>query len=362
MAAPRTRPSHVHQDHSFIKELPGENPPSFSALQKLYESSTQLWQLRPWELINDSRPIVVRDTASGELCYCSVMGALGEVYSVHAYIGSESFRLFQKILAEQIIDPGEFFATQRGVSVEFVPRSELERQDRELLAQLGHPPGKKMASPIFRALRPGFHPWFVTAEEAQTLNECIHGTIAVCSAVAQGRGKNLWRRANVYPLVTHGNDGESRIEPIECILPNQPPVVPARLDQQTLSKLRSQDYPIRGAIELDQILSGAPIGKRNERKAITRVALVVDGQSGLVLGVNVTEPGSSDGDSLARALFNAVQAGRTLPKEVSVRTQQLAHCLAPLLESFGIRIQAAKRLPAADAARSHLLQFLGGGL
>jgi len=33
------------------------------------------------------------------------------------------------------------------LSVEFVPRKELKRQDRELLAALGHPQGRGLASP-----------------------------------------------------------------------------------------------------------------------------------------------------------------------------------------------------------------------
>jgi hypothetical protein len=311
--------------------------------------------------MEDSKPIVVRDSVSGELCYCSVMGALGEVFSVHAYIGPESFRLYRRILAQQITDPAEFFATQRSVSVEFVARNELERQDRELLAWLGHPSGKGMFSPIFRAIRPGYHPWFVTAEEAQTLHQCIRGTIAVCSEFVQGRGKNHWRRANVYPLVSHRANGQPQIELIESTPPDQPPVVPARVDEQALLKLRSQDFPIHGVIELDQILSGAPIGKKNERKAIARISLVVDSQTGLVLGFEVAEPGSSAGDSLAKALVKSVLASRALPKEVSVRTQQLKDCLAPLLESVGTGIRVSKKLPALDGARSQLLQFLSFG-
>jgi hypothetical protein len=53
---------------------------------------------------------VVRDRVSGELCYCSVMGALGEVLSLHAYIGTEGLRQFRKMEAEEVADPGVFFS------------------------------------------------------------------------------------------------------------------------------------------------------------------------------------------------------------------------------------------------------------
>lgn len=171
-------------DRFFVKELAGENPPSLATLKRLYESAFTLYQLQPWRVLDESQLIVVPNTVTGEMCYCSIMGMLGEAYSVHAYIGTESLRLFRKLEAEAITDAGEFFATQHSVSVEFVRSSELERPDRELLAALGHPKGKNLAAPVFRTFRPGFHPWFVTEDEACTLTECIRAVIVISESLA----------------------------------------------------------------------------------------------------------------------------------------------------------------------------------
>jgi hypothetical protein len=50
------------------------------------------------------------------------MGMLGEVFSIRAYIGTESLRLFRKIEADGITDPGEFFASQHSVYVSSCPK------------------------------------------------------------------------------------------------------------------------------------------------------------------------------------------------------------------------------------------------
>lgn len=109
-----------------------------------------------------------------------LMGSLGEVYAMHAYRGDEGLRLFRKIANQEIEDPGEALATMDCLYVEFVPRAELSRQDRELLTALGHPRGRNGRAPIFRAIRPGFHPWYVNAEEARTLAECVRAVIVIC--------------------------------------------------------------------------------------------------------------------------------------------------------------------------------------
>jgi hypothetical protein len=360
MAKAKAELSSVPPQHCFVKELAGENPPAFSAMKKLYESSSALFALRPWEFMEDGKPIVVRDSVNGELCYCSVMGALGEVYSVHAYIGPESFRLYRMIAEQRLTDPAEFFAIQRSVSVEFVSKKDLERQDRELLMWLGHPQGRGSTSPVFRAMRPGFHPWFVSAGEAQTLDECIRGTIALCSEVMQQKRPKFWSRANTYPLVSLTGDGKSQIELIQSFPPPEPPLPPAQLDPQKAQQLRGRDYPIRGGLELDYILSTAPMGNRNERKSCTSVGIGADPGNGLLYPPVVGDGSVSPGDSLARVFAGAVEANRALPAEVRVRTKRFKDSLAPLLGSFGVEVRVASRLPAADDARAHLMRFMEG--
>jgi hypothetical protein len=361
MAKLPVEPLPARPEHCFVKELPGENPPSFSALVDLYELATRLFELRPWKLLHEGELTLVRNSASGDICYCSVMGSLGEVIAMHAYIGQESFRLYHRIAAEELADPGEFFATQRSVYVEFVPRKDLERQDRDLLAWLGHPQTRGMASPIFRAIRPGFFPWFVNAEEAQILAECIQATIVVSTAVVEHETADFWDGADRYPMVSRveGQQRRYQIDVVEAKVPDEPPVVPVQFATDMLAQVRRKDYPVRGVMELDYIFSGTPIGKKNERMASSCVALAVDAASGFLYSPEVTQSNAEAGEALAKVFLKAVQANRALPREVRVRTQRLKNAIAPLMESFGVEVRSSSKLFAADEARSALIGFLG---
>jgi hypothetical protein len=363
MPKKRTASAPVPPERCFVKELAGENPPSFQTMERLYRLASDLYGLRPWRVLDEDNLIAVRDSVTGEVCYCSVMGALGEVLSMHAYIGAEGLRQFRKMEAEEIADPGEFFASTHCVYVEFVPRAELQRQDRELLAALGHPQGRGLASPIFRTRRPGFLPWFVTEEEARTLAECIRAVIVVCAAVACQKSMKFWELADTYPMVIRAEGAEPRyhVEMFHSILPPEPPVTPARLAEETLLAVRAQDYAVRGVMELDITYSGAAIGKKGERNACASIAIAVDAESGMVLAPEVTDASVAPGNTLATVFIKTIEANRTLPKEVRVRSQRLKDCIAPLLNSFGVTVRVASRLPASDEARSHLRGFLGGG-
>jgi hypothetical protein len=330
-------------------------------MQQLYALASDLFSLRPWQSLDDSQLTVVRDPASGELYYCSIMGALGQVYAMQAYVGEEGLRSFRKMQTGEFAEPAEFFTITRCVYVEFVPRKELEPQDRELLAALGHPKGRGHASPIFRAMRPGFHPWFVAADEARMLAECIRAVIAVCAAAGQGTEK-LWDRAGTYPLVTRVEEEPPRyrIDFVEPVLPPEPPVAPACPDEESLRPLRNRDHAFRGVMELDYIFSGPSVGKKNERKSCTSIALAADAGSGMLYAPEVTDSSVTCGDALARVFLHAIQASRTLPVEVRVRSQKLKDSLDPLMKSLGVKLRVASRLPAVEKARAHLLGFLRG--
>ncbi len=344
----------------FVKELAGETPPSFQTMERLYGLASNLFGLQPWRVLDEDNLIVVRDSVSGELCYCSIMGALGEVHSMHAYIGTEGLRQFRKLEAEEITEPGEFYAALRCVYVEYVPRAELLKQDRELLAALGHPKGRGLASPIFRTLRPGFLPWFVNEDEARMLAECIRDVIAVCAAGASQKSMKFWERADHYPMIARMEKPEPgyRVEMFKSVLPPEPPVAPVRLPEETLRSLRGQDYAVRGVMELDYSYSGPPIGKKSERNSFSAIALAVDAQSGMVLAPEVAVSSIPAGETLAKVFLMAIRTTRALPKEVRVRSQKQKDSLAPLMESFGVAIRVASKLPACDQARSSLLNFL----
>lgn len=350
--------------HCFVAELPGENPPSLSEMKTLYDLASEILAMRPWEYLDDTQLTLVQAGSHGELCYCCVMGALGEAYVVQAYIGSEAYRLFCDVVTGAKIEPGEFYARQRSVYLEFVPRNESERQDRELLAWLGHVPRSGPTWPTFRASRPGFLPWFVNAEEARVLAECLRATIEVARAVIGGRGGDFWPREGVFPMATRedGADRLYRLDLVEAPVPEEASVPAIRLDHESLARVRSGDYAVRGSMELDFIFSGAPIGKKNERKSCASVAIAVDGETGMVYAPYVPESGATPVSALGQVFLNAVESSRAVPREVRLRTQKQKEALSPLFELFGVSVRATPKLRAADDARRHLLAFLGGSL
>ncbi|MGH9664097.1 MAG: DUF7309 domain-containing protein [Bryobacteraceae bacterium] len=357
-ATPTRKPSHF-----FKKQLAGEQAPSLASMEDLLRLAGGFADLEPWKARSDADLVMV-PALDNQLCFCSVMGALGEVFALQVYIGLEGYRFFQRVSSGLIRSSGDFFAGQRGVSVEFVQLKELTAPDRELLKALGHPLRRGTFAPLFRANRPGYHPWYITEAEANLLRCCLQAEIALLDALSKQPDLPLWDRENAFPAVRHipvkGHPGryEIRVEDVPPE-PKSSPVLPV-LDERKLNATLARQLPMNGVFEIDRFYGNAVIGGPNQRKACMRVALVVDANSGLVFPPLVESPSLPVGDMLVKALYTAIEAAGATPAAVQVVNPEFKVLLAPFAAALGFRVELADSLPALEPARQSLLSFIGG--
>jgi hypothetical protein len=67
MPKKRTASAPVPPERCFVKELAGETPPSFPAMERHYRLASDLYGLRPWRVLDEDNLIVAHDSVSGEL-------------------------------------------------------------------------------------------------------------------------------------------------------------------------------------------------------------------------------------------------------------------------------------------------------
>jgi hypothetical protein len=350
------------QSQFFQKQLAGEEGPSFETAKQLCDLATEFSLLQPWKFLEDQDLILLEDPDSRDICYCSVMGALGEVYSLHVYIGPESYRLFRRVAEGGPIMFGDFFALQHALSAEFVRLSELTPPDRQLLNDVGHPAQKRVRAPIFRAFRPGYHAWYLTQQEATLLIRCLQGIITFCRTLSNDRSA-YWGEESVYPfLVPVGSDESRRDYEIKLVKAPEPPPAPLpiiHLNTVQVEELRKQNLPPGGVFEADHFFSTAKIGDKNARKACLRVGLVADAATGMVFPPVLAKPEDATGGILATALVKAMQTARCLPREVHVTEHAFKLLLEPLAKDLGFPVRVRKSMAALELAKDHLLAMMG---
>lgn len=183
----------------FQKQLAGEEGPSLETASRLCELAWEFFALQPWRLLADRDLILLEDPQSGDMCFCSVMGALGEVFSLHIYIGAESYRFYRKLSDGIPISAGEFFASQHALSIELISASTATPPDRQLLKAVGYVLQKRVPIPQFRAFRPGYLPWYITETEAILLIHCLQAVLAFCRTLTDDDADKYWGKETSIP-------------------------------------------------------------------------------------------------------------------------------------------------------------------
>jgi hypothetical protein len=345
----------------FQKQL-GEEAPSFQTMQALFKLTADIHAARPWDNLTEDELIVFQEPPSGELCFCSAMGALGQAHAVQIYIGVASYFWFQKLHAGEAASIGDYLANQHSVFVHFVSPSELTAPDRELAKAMGHPLTRGTDAPLFRTIRPGYHPWYVTESEARVLARGLQSILVTADYLATNRDDDLWIDEDVYPFVRLFEKPDRLEYTINLIPgPTQTPIMPKlpELDQDRIQSILDRSFPSAGILEVDHFYSAARIGDKHDRKACMRVALAIDSKTALAFPPQVGAPEDSTGEMLRQVVLDAVEAKRALPVAIHVRNREFKILLDQLAETLGFRVKVRDSLPALEFAKSEMQLMLG---
>jgi len=347
----------------FHKQLADEVPLSFDTAGRLYELATALYVVQPWNFLKEQDIFLLQDVESGEICYCSIMGALGEIFSLQVYVGAESYRFFRRLSTGRLAAPGDFFASMRAVSVEYVPANERTPPDRELLAAFGYPNKRGQRAPIFRAIRPGYQPWYVTEGEGKLLVSCLKAALAYCTYVLEMGEIDDSQEEDEFPfLEPEPADNTGMRFKLHFVKAPEPPLAapqPTELDENLVGDILHENLPRTGALEAEHFFTTTPVGERDQRKACVRMALVSDAKSGLAFAPELGGPGDSTGQLLVRALLGAMRKGRFVPLEVRVGQNESKILLGKLAERLGFDVRVTKSLPAVNDFKDHLFEMMG---
>jgi hypothetical protein len=357
------QPSSASPPERFFQKELGEEAPSFRTMQALFIRAVALQARAPWNEMAEDNLVVVGHPVTKQVLYASVMGAAGEARAVQVYVGLESYFWFLKVHAQIPETLGDYLANQNTVFVGYSNLSELAPHDRLLAKSMNHPLTPGIEVPQFRTIRPGYHPWFITESEAQTLAAGLEGVLVACEARSKNPALDLWDREDIYPFVQFNRQsGEQALYSLTSVAaPVETPRMPVLpdLDQRRIQTALDHNYPSFGTLEVDHFYDAASIGGKYERKACIRIALAIDAETMIAFPPQVSTPEDSTGNMLQLVVLGAIEAQRAIPVEIHVRDREFKILLAPLAEKLGFDIKVQDVLPALDFAKREMEAMLG---
>ena len=343
-----------------------EPSPNKAEWQALYQAALEFKEIEAWTWMYDSDVFGVRDPASGEIGYCCVMGALGEMFALAVYLGSEGLESYMRVASGPPTDLSEALETallQRCLMASFGSRDELTKEDRQVIKGLGLKFRGRTAWPLFRSHRPAYHPWYLTADEARFLTLALQQARGVCLRLQEDPAlfdpPDEWSWFVRVPEETgeglSWRDAWLETEPLE---EEELPTV--HIDELRLARLKKAAQFTQAVWEMDFFLSPTPVqDKRGERPYYPYMLMTVDHGSGFIFGTDLVPPETFLAEVPERFMALAERLNM-LPSEVWVTKEEAYDLLEPITPRLGITLYLVDELEALEEARAVLGRFMGG--
>lgn len=339
------------------------------AWKELYQAAVNFQSLQPWDLLEDSEIFGVKDPLTGEIGYCCVLGAAGQVFALCMYRGSEGLAFHQRMQAGEF-DPevDDAWAMQNALMVEFTDRKDLEKEDLAVIKSVGFKPQKTNHSPSYPCFRnhtPGFAPWFISEAEAKWLTFALLCATDLVETVKED--DDLLEREKPGHVLTYfvrdtGGKKLSWTRKWQMPEPYSEPVpVEVPLNELSLRKIKSLRLKQDSAWEADAFFLAGGVVLDKDRPYFSRLAMVAHKQSGFIFNMEMLPSEQPPYITLRDVFLGALEKHAALPVELHVRDEMIWEALKPLTDALGIRLRLKRFLPMIFEAKESLNQEARSG-
>ena len=328
--------------------------PTSAEWQALYKTAADFREIEPWKWVEETDLFGVQDPVTGEVGYCCVMGELGEVLGMAVYLGTRGLNAYRMIRDEVItLEDSDFMFVQDCLLVSFENKSALDKEDRDLIRQLGVKAKGKRAWPMFRRHEPGYFPWFLEPEDVQFLTLVLQQAIEVSLRLKDDKKLLNQPGEDLYLVRTYRKGAEQWED--AWLTPEPLPEKALRavkLDDLALQRIKKNVRPSTAAWEIDFFHVPAPVDEGG-RPFYPYSILIVDKESGFILDAYISEREKALPEFVDR-LLACFEKNRMVPAELLVKRQEVADLFFPLADKLEIRLRKVDKLPALEEARSSM--------
>jgi len=339
-----------------------DKPPSIQEWKDLYEAATEFKKKECWNWMWDTDLFGVQNPVTGEIGYCCVMGGAGEHFALAVYQGSEGLDGYLKTKsAEFYPSPMDMLNLQKCLMASFEDRELLQKEDIQLIKKFDLKFSGPNSWPLFRSYRPGYHPWYLTSEEARYLTLCLWEAIDVAFRFKEDSEMLTPPTENHYLVRVPQKDKAGglswRDEWLKPLPWEKGEIIAEPIDEVRLEKIKRRIPHRQGVWEIDFFYYPTPIKEKEERPFYPYITLWVEQHSGFILSHDLAKPAECISEFQGQFLKLA-ENYKTLPQEILVRKEETFTLLEPITSELGIKLRRVKRLRMLEDAQASMSKFL----
>lgn len=337
--------------------------PSMQEWINLYQAAIEFKKIECWNWMEDSDLFGVQNPETGEIGYCCVLGAIGQVFALVVYLGTGGLEDYLKIQSGEIspedLDTIHF---QDCLMASFDDRNFLKKPDLQVIKSLKLNFRGSKAWPLFRRYEPGYEPWYLNKQEAIFLTIALEQAKDITLRFKTNsellnspvEGRYLVKVANREKEVLAWRDEWLKPTPFE----KKDPIIPS-VDEIRLQRTKKAAGQSQVVLEADFFYAPFVITE-GEKPYFPYLLLCVDHHSGIVLKYHVANHKDYPTD-FQNQILNLIEEVKSLPKEVRVKKKESLKLLEPIAFKLGIKLTLANNLHVLQEAKEEMQNiFLSG--
>ncbi len=335
--------------------------PTIEEWTALYNAAIDLKAMKCWEWMHEDEIFGVKNLETGEIAYISIMGEIGQVYSIKAYLGADGLSSFYGLMECNDQDEAmQIFLNLNCLVASFDNREDLHKKDLEIIKSLGLKFRGKKQWPRFRSQRPGHVPWFLNAAECRFLTAIIRQTMVVADRCRDSNDAIIAKSDQLLIRTLEGSGVSAEWCDVYSPVTN-----PSRTytsysltDELNVHKMIKAAKKTHAIWEADTFYLMAPIvEKKGVRPYMPTVFLIVENEDTMIIGYELISSMAEDAVKCFDGLVETIERTESIPRAVVVEKEELFYCLIDVCKQLGIELKLVDKLKLLPKIRTEVSQF-----
>ncbi|MBD3242217.1 MAG: hypothetical protein GF331_16615 [Chitinivibrionales bacterium] len=331
-------------------QLRGKNiAPLRSQWCRLYDAARRFRAAKPWKLLRDTDLVAVTDPSTGAELYCSITGTAETECGLLAFRGSRGLSCCLDMFYD-LVDQRSFRYRLDCLSLSFVNKPNLYKQDVAIVREIGVQCRGKRAWPLFRAHLPGRVPWYLSAYEAAVLTVCIEQVLAYL----EDEGGSLVLEAPDGRIAIprrYQHVGPQGIEWLTDLMELDPPdddvIAPLEFDDVTKARLACALTEPGQSWDIAVVDLPMPVTEETP-PYYPLLPVVIDSATGIVIKTDVVARTPDELHVACREIVCAALNCERMPETMRTCDPRLLEVLDSLEEYADTRLCLVESLPHVD--------------
>ena len=345
---------------------------SLKTWNHLYEAADRVYDLKPWEFVDDTELFGIQDPVSGEVGYCCILGGATSLIGIAIYRGNQGLKVYEKIRSGELnTETEDFLLYQNCLQVLYVKMSDLDREDLKVIKRITKKPQEKEKAPIFRSYSPLWAPWFLSESEAQFLTLCLERVIEFTEIYQTDLGILDAEKPGTYLTYVSSEKNNDLTWSLKWKSPQSSSIfntstspledsIPARFNLSLVEKIQSLKLKRYGDWEADLLsVTGLMNHEGEDRPYFPRIITLIERENLEAIFTQVIAPLDSSEETLLYGILKTIQQRKGLPERICVSRAKLLIALQPLCNALGIELRIRSQLPVLSLIKEELRAFAG---